>query len=48
MQTQHTNIHTVESADGISIGYRKVGSGSPILLVHGSISTGEQWLAVAE
>jgi pimeloyl-ACP methyl ester carboxylesterase len=48
MQTQHTNNHTVESADGISIGYRKLGSGSPILLVHGSVSTGEQWLAVAE
>lgn len=48
MQTQNTTIQTVESADGVSIGYRKLGSGSPILLVHGSISTGEQWLAVAE
>jgi pimeloyl-ACP methyl ester carboxylesterase len=48
MQTQHVSIHTVESADGTVIGYRKLGSGSPIVLVHGSISTGEQWLAVAE
>lgn len=48
MQTQHVSSHTVESADGTVIGYRKLGSGSPIILVHGSISTGEQWLAVAE
>lgn len=48
MQTQSISSHTVESADGTSIGYRKLGSGSPIVLVHGSISTGEQWLAVAE
>ncbi|NMO00417.1 alpha/beta hydrolase [Gordonia sp. TBRC 11910] len=38
---------TVESADGTSIGYLKLGSGAPIVLVHGSISTAETWLAVA-
>jgi pimeloyl-ACP methyl ester carboxylesterase len=48
MQTQLVSSHTVESAGGTVIGYRKLGSGSPIVLVHGSISTGEQWLAVAE
>lgn len=48
MQSQLISTHTVESADGISIGYRKLGSGTPIVLVHGSISTGEQWMAVAE
>lgn len=48
MQTQLMTTHTVKSADGTSIGYRKLGSGSPIILVHGSISTGEQWMAVAE
>lgn len=48
MQTQNITNHTVESADGTVIGYRKLGSGSPIVMVHGSISTGEQWLAVAE
>ena len=48
MQTQLITTHTVESADGTSIGYRKLGSGSSIVLVHGSISTGEQWLAVAQ
>jgi pimeloyl-ACP methyl ester carboxylesterase len=48
METQLVSMHTVESADGTPIGYRKLGSGSPIVVVHGSISTGEQWLAVAE
>jgi pimeloyl-ACP methyl ester carboxylesterase len=48
MQTQQISNHTVDSADGTRIGYRKLGQGSPIVLVHGSISTGEQWLAVAE
>jgi pimeloyl-ACP methyl ester carboxylesterase len=48
MQTQDITNHSVASADGTRIGYRKLGSGSPIVLVHGSISTGEQWLAVAE
>jgi pimeloyl-ACP methyl ester carboxylesterase len=48
LETQLASNHTVESTDGTSIGYRKLGSGSPIVLVHGSISTGEQWLAVAE
>ncbi|KRE63812.1 hydrolase [Arthrobacter sp. Soil736] len=48
MKTQRISNHTVESFDGTLIGFRKLGSGSPIVLVHGSISTGEQWLAVAE
>lgn len=48
MQTQLVTTHTAKSADGTSIGYRKLGSGNPIVLVHGSISTGEQWMAVAE
>jgi pimeloyl-ACP methyl ester carboxylesterase len=48
LETQLISNHAVESADGTSIGYRKLGSGSPVVLVHGSISTGQQWLAVAE
>jgi len=48
LETRLISNHTIESVDGTSIGYRKLGSGSPIVLVHGSISTGEQWLAVAE
>lgn len=47
METQLITNRTIESADGTAIGYRKLGSGSPIVLVHGSISTGEQWLPVA-
>lgn len=46
--TQLISTHTVKSADGTAIGYRKLGSGRPVVLVHGSISTGEQWLAVGE
>ncbi|QDG65241.1 alpha/beta hydrolase [Pseudarthrobacter sp. NIBRBAC000502772] len=48
MKTQEISNHTLESADGTRIGYRRLGTGTPIVLVHGSISTGEQWLAVAE
>jgi pimeloyl-ACP methyl ester carboxylesterase len=47
LQTPLMTIHTVRSADGTLIGYRKLGSGSPVVLVHGSISTGEPWQAVA-
>lgn len=45
---QQSTTHTVTSTDGTSIGYLKLGSGTPIVLVHGSISTGDQWMAVAE
>lgn len=48
MSNQLITSHTVESADGTSIGYLKLGSGNPVVLVHGSISTGEQWMSVAE
>lgn len=48
MNSQTITSHTVESVDGTPIGYRKLGSGKPVVLVHGSISTGEQWLPVAE
>jgi pimeloyl-ACP methyl ester carboxylesterase len=48
LETQLISNHTIESTDGTSIGYRKLGSGSPIVLIHGSISAGDQWLAVAE
>ncbi|UZX03218.1 alpha/beta hydrolase [Arthrobacter sp. CDRTa11] len=47
MQTENITTHTVQSADGTLIGYRRLGSGSPIVLVHGSISTGDQWHGVA-
>jgi pimeloyl-ACP methyl ester carboxylesterase len=35
------------SADGTAVGYLTVGSGSPLVLVHGSLSTAEEWLPVA-
>ncbi len=48
MESNTFTNHAVKTADGTSIGYRKSGSGSPVLIVHGSISTGEQWLSVAD
>ncbi|MFF0817086.1 alpha/beta fold hydrolase [Rhodococcus sp. NPDC003318] len=35
------------SADGTEIGWRRLGTGPAIVMVHGSIATGEQWLPVA-
>lgn len=40
-------IHSTASADGTEIGWRRIGTGPAIVVVHGSISTGEQWLPVA-
>lgn len=37
----------VRSADGTSIGYLKVGSGPALVVAHGSLSTGDEWLPVA-
>ncbi|MDV8022568.1 alpha/beta hydrolase [Rhodococcus sp. IEGM 1330] len=37
----------VTSADGTSLGVHCLGSGSPVVIVHGSISTAESWLQVA-
>ncbi|MFI5433632.1 alpha/beta fold hydrolase [Rhodococcus baikonurensis] len=38
---------TISSIDGTPLGIRHLGSGSPIVLVHGSVSTGESWIPVA-
>ena len=38
---------TVTSADGTPIGIHCLGSGSPVVIVHGSISTAQSWLQVA-
>jgi pimeloyl-ACP methyl ester carboxylesterase len=40
-------IKHATSADGTSIGWRQLGTGPAIVITHGSISTGEQWLPVA-
>jgi len=37
----------VQSADGTPIGYLKIGSGPGLVIVHGSISTGDEWVPVA-
>lgn len=38
----------VQSADGTEIGYKKLGSGPPVVLVHGGWNTSKHWLGVAE
>jgi pimeloyl-ACP methyl ester carboxylesterase len=35
------------SADGTPIGYFKLGSGPPVVIVHGALCTHEDWMAVA-
>lgn len=37
----------VRSADGTAIGFVELGSGPPLVIAHGSVSTAEHWLAVA-
>lgn len=40
--------HTVDSSDGTQIGVVTVGSGRPLVLVHGAWNWGEHWQGVAE
>ena len=44
---QHSK-HTVTSRDGTKIGYRKLGNGSGLLIVHGSMSSGYNHIDLAE
>ncbi|GAB90808.1 alpha/beta fold hydrolase [Gordonia rhizosphera] len=44
----HTETLATESADGTTIGYHRLGEGSPIVIVHGSISGADSWLPVAQ
>lgn len=39
---------TVRSPDGTQIGAVIIGSGEPLVMVHGAWNWGEQWLGVAE
>ena len=40
---------TVQSADGTAIGFTRIDSGStPIVIVHGALNSGKQWLRVAQ
>jgi pimeloyl-ACP methyl ester carboxylesterase len=41
-------IRHTTSADGTSIGWRQLGTGPAIVIAHGSLATGEQWLPVAQ
>jgi pimeloyl-ACP methyl ester carboxylesterase len=36
-----------QSRDGTSVGYLRLGTGPPLVIVHGSLYTGESWLPVA-
>jgi pimeloyl-ACP methyl ester carboxylesterase len=42
IETGHTT-----SSDGTTIGWRRLGTGPAIVVVHGALATGEQWLPVA-
>jgi pimeloyl-ACP methyl ester carboxylesterase len=46
--TPGTSSATWVGPDGVPVGYRKIGAGKPLVIVHGSIATGEQWMSVAE
>jgi pimeloyl-ACP methyl ester carboxylesterase len=41
-------IKRTTSTDGTRIGWRQLGTGPAIVIAHGAISTGEQWLPAAE
>lgn len=38
---------SVQSLDGTTIGYIRLGAGPPLVMVHGSLAVAEAWLAVA-
>lgn len=44
----NTHEHMVLSADGTEIGINTVGSGPPLVLVHGAWNWAEHWMGVAE
>jgi pimeloyl-ACP methyl ester carboxylesterase len=43
-----TTFRKVASADGTPIGYRRLGDGPPIVIVHGGLTTGAEWLDVGQ
>lgn len=46
MNAQHTE-GKIRSTDGTSIGYLKLGTGPALVVAHGSLSTGDEWIPVA-
>ena len=47
LPTNATEGH-VRSSDGVSIGFLELGRGPPLVIVHGSLALGDEWLPVAE
>lgn len=48
MAQEENRPNTVRSADGTQIGFRRIGSGpTPIVIVHGAISSSQTWMEVA-
>ena len=45
---QEALVKHATSADGTPIGWRQVGTGPAIVIAHGAVSMGEQWLPVAQ
>jgi pimeloyl-ACP methyl ester carboxylesterase len=48
MTTFEITTDSVSSADGTMIGYRTLGSGPGLIIVHGSVSTSQNYLSLAE
>lgn len=50
-QTELGSLQSIEgnanSADGTLVGYLKIGTGPSLVVVHGSLGTGDEWLPVA-
>jgi pimeloyl-ACP methyl ester carboxylesterase len=47
IQIQYILIHTVTSHDGTNIGYRQMGSGPGLVLVHGSMASSQSFMTLA-
>ena len=45
--TAELQTRTVRSADGTAIGFVTVGSGPAVIVVHGALTTGDEWHQVA-
>lgn len=42
------NFEHVRSADGLALGFARIGVGPPLIIVHGGLTIAEDWLPVAE
>ena len=42
----HASEGSVRSGDGVSIGFARIGNGPALVLVHGSLSDGDDWRKV--